>query len=390
MKYLTNQPGIGGDIKRYCEDFFVEELPLFSPSGDGEHTFFEVEKLGMTTLEAARRIAGALGVPIESVGFAGMKDSRSVSRQWMSLWKIPPERILSLDIAGLKVLQAKKHNQKLKAGQLSGNRFRIIVRGVGRSALEAAGDIFSVLVRRGVPNYFGEQRFGVSGNGHLIGKAILEGDYGLALKIFVCARDDRRLLESFERGELDKAREMIPVGFFYERACLKRLMTSGPEAAMTTALPKKLLRLFVSAYHSHLFNRILERRMDTMDALFEGDLAVFGFRGGRHFRASGADAADEKTRERLKSFEISPSGPVPGRKVELAGGLQGAIELDVLKDFDLSRARNRGTRRPLRFPIHGLGIGFKEPDALEVKFTLPMGCYATAVMREVMKHRENQ
>lgn len=388
MKYLTSQPGIGGTIKRDFEDFFVEEVPLFPPSGSGEHVFLEIEKRGITTIEAAVRMAAALGIRPGSVGFAGMKDSRATARQWMSVWKVAPEKILALNVPNLTVLQAKRHGQKLKLGQLSGNRFRITVREVDNkgAALGRAKEIFSVLAGRGVPNYFGEQRFGQRRNNHLIGRALLKGDARLAIGIFAGAHD-AEVAELIGRGDFGGACRRLPPWQAYERMCLQRLAAGkGPESAIM-AVPRKLRGLFVSAYHSHLFNTILEKRIDTIDRLFEGDLAVFGFRGGRYFRV---EQIDGKIEERLSRFEISPSGPVPGRRVELASGFPGSIEREVLSGVDFSGA-GRGTRRPLRFPLSDLRIDFKEADAiLELGFTLPMGCYATTVLREVMKNTERK
>lgn len=389
MEYLTSlQPGIGGTIKRNFEDFFVEEIPLFPPSGTGEHVFFEVEKCGITTIEATFRIASALGISQQSIGFAGMKDSRAVTRQWMSAWKVPPEKILGLNVPNMKVLQAARHSQKLKGGQLAGNRFRIIVRDIAdcSNASRVASEILSTLKERGVPNYFGEQRFGSRGNNHLIGKAISDGDVGNALKLFI-GTHSAEAMELFEKGDFDGVLKILPSKLSYERMCLQRLAAGRPPESAIMALPKKLRGLFVSSYYSHLFNKILDKRIDTIDRLFEGDLAVFGFRGGRYFRVENVDASLDA---RLKSFEISPSGPVPGSRVELASGMPGAIEKEVLSGFDFSVA-GRGTRRPLRFPLSDLRIGFKEPEAcIEMEFALPMGCYATAVLREVMKNPENK
>ncbi len=340
MKYLTSQPGIGGTIKRDFEDFFVEEIPLFPPSGVGEHVFFEVEKCGITTIEATFRIASALGISQQSIGFAGMKDSRAVTRQWMSVWKVPPEKILELNAPNIKVLQALRHNQKLKGGQLSGNKFRIIVRDVdvdvadGGNAFKVAEEILSTLKERGVPNYFGEQRFGSRGNNHLIGKALSDGDVGNALKLFI-GTHSAEIMELFEKGDFDGVLKIMPSKLSYERMCLQKLAAGRPPEAAILALPKKLRGLFVSSYYSRLFNAILERRIDTIDRLFEGDLAVFGFRGGRYFRV---EQVDESLDERLKSFEISPSGPVPGSRVELASGMPGSIEKELPSGSDFSGA----------------------------------------------------
>src|SRR5512136_1427415 len=124
--YLTADiPGIGGTIKETPEDFRVEEIPLYSPEGAGEHTFTLIEKRGITTLETIRRFSRVLELPEREIGYAGMKDARGVTRQTLSVPRTPPERLLALDLPGIKVISAKRHRNKLKLGHLYGNRFRI-------------------------------------------------------------------------------------------------------------------------------------------------------------------------------------------------------------------------------------------------------------------------
>src|SRR5512136_608461 len=137
--YLTEDiPGIGGTIKETPEDFLVEEIPLYSPEGAGEHTFTLIEKRGITTLEAIHRFSRALELLDREIGFAGMKDARGVTRQTLSIPRTPPERLLALDLPGIKVISAVRHRSKLKLGHLAGNRFCIKIRGVTEEALKTA------------------------------------------------------------------------------------------------------------------------------------------------------------------------------------------------------------------------------------------------------------
>ena len=149
--YLTGHfPGTGGTIKQTPEDFRVEEVPRYLPCGEGEHLYLEVEKRGLTTFEAVTRLAGALGVPERQVGYAGLKDARATTRQWISLAGAAPGEAAALEIEGLRILSAGLHRNKLRLGHLAGNRFRIRARGVRPGALEHARDSLHVLQSLGV------------------------------------------------------------------------------------------------------------------------------------------------------------------------------------------------------------------------------------------------
>ena len=175
--YLTaDLPGIGGVIKERVEDFVVEELPLYEPSGVGEHTFFEIKKEGLATFQAVRAIAQALRVPPAHVGYAGLKDAQAVTCQVLSVQGVPPEVVAALQLPHIQVLWAKRHRNKLKVGHLRGNRFSVRIRGVQPSSLPAGQAILDVLAHRGVPNRFGAQRFGQRGNSARLGEALLRRD----------------------------------------------------------------------------------------------------------------------------------------------------------------------------------------------------------------------
>src|SRR3954464_8114572 len=107
LPYLTPEfAGIGGSIKQRPEDFFVQEVPLYEPSGEGEHVYCEIQKIGLTTFEAISRIARALGVPSRDIGYAGMKDARAVTRQVLSLVGTTPDAVMSLKLPDVSMLWA--------------------------------------------------------------------------------------------------------------------------------------------------------------------------------------------------------------------------------------------------------------------------------------------
>src|SRR5215217_1820436 len=113
LPYLTDFPGLAASIKQRPEDFFVQELPLYEPSGQGEHVYAEIQKVGLTTFEAVNRIARALNVSTRDIGYAGMKDAQAVTIQTLSILGVTPEAVMALKIDGLQVRWAIRHINKL-------------------------------------------------------------------------------------------------------------------------------------------------------------------------------------------------------------------------------------------------------------------------------------
>jgi len=394
-RYLTSHiPGTGGVIKETPEDFLVAEIPLYHPEGSGEHTYVEIEKRGITTLEAIRRLSRALDVPDREIGYAGMKDAGGITRQHLSIPRVTPERLLALELPGMKVLGAVRHRNKLKVGHLAGNRFRIRLRDIAQDAPVRIERVLAVLAERGVPNYFGRQRYGAQGNSHLIGRALLRRDYREAVDAVMGdpaqVRDERwqAAIAAYRRGDPEESLRLFPGHCRTEREILQRLV-KRPESweKAFQAVHPRLKALYLSAFQSALFDRLLEERLASFDRVMAGDLA-WKHDNGACFLV--ADAALEE--QRAQRFEISPSGPMFGCRMKLPDGEPLTMELALLQserltlaDFDLPGGlRLEGERRPLRVPLGGLAL---QPDAdgVVLEFSLPKGAYATAVLREIMK-----
>ncbi len=158
LRYLTNDlPGIGGVIKERPEDFLVDEQPLYEAKGEGEHLYLFVEKRGQTTSDVVRRVAKMFHVRRSDVGYAGLKDKQAVTRQHLSVY-LPDasndEKFLSrFEFTPFKLLWSQRHANKLRRGDLSGNRFVIYLRGVDASAAVAAKTVLDRMMETGVPNY---------------------------------------------------------------------------------------------------------------------------------------------------------------------------------------------------------------------------------------------
>lgn len=343
LPFLTREvPAIPGRLKQSPEDFLVEELPAYGPSGQGEHVLVEIEKRELSTQAALGALAVALGRPRADLGYAGLKDARAVTRQQVSVRGVTPEAVRALELPGLRVLSAERHHNKLRVGHLRGNRFRLRLRGVGA---ERAGDVaavLDVLARRGLPNAFGPQRFGRDGQAWRLGRELLAGG----------ARRQRK----------------------------RRGVT--------------LLRFYVSAWQGWLFNRVLAARWESYDGLIDGELAWLHDRGAV-FRV--ADAAGEAGR--AARMELSATGPLCGTRSFEPGGAALALERAVLEaegvvDGQLGGPRFlqwKGARRPLRVPIGELEHDFgrdADGDFLALRFSLPPGAYATCLVRELTKGRE--
>jgi tRNA pseudouridine13 synthase len=395
-KYLTaDLPGIGGVIKEKPEDFQVSEIALYPPCGVGEHTYVGIEKTGITTLEAIRRLARHLGVQERDIGYAGMKDAGGITRQTVSVPRVAPESVLNVELPGMRVLSAVRHGNKLKLGHLVGNRFRIRICDPAENALERANAILAVLRARGVPNYFGVQRYGAQGNYPLVGRALLLGDGKGAVDAIIGAphavHDEqwKNAITAYRSGDIAESLANMPGFCRTERDILSRLMKQ-PEAfdKALHAVNPRLRKLYLSAYQSSLFDRVLEERLDGFDKVMEGDLAY------KHVNGACFLVKDARAEAgRAESFEISPSGPMFGCKMKLPEGLPLLIEEKVLgeegldlKQFDLRGGlRMEGERRPLRIRLEN-PVAEMDASALVLEFSLPRGAYATSVLREIMKN----
>ncbi len=393
LPYVTTDvAGVGGRIRAVPEDFCVEEIPLYPASGTGDHVMCTIEKRGLSTHEAARRLSRALGASPDRVGYAGLKDADAVTVQRVSIEHVDPDAVAALDVPGIRVLDVARHGNKLKKGHLAGNRFRVRIRDAAAGALASAREALAILSERGVPNSFGEQRFGRAGNTHRLGRALLlsdgwaflqeliggiAGDQGEAARAALEEKDAARAAALLEGGHARERRVLLAAARFPGR----------PIVAVRT-LDHALVDLFRSAYQSELFNQVLCRRFDGYDRFVEGEL-VWLHRNGAVF-ALGDPAAEEERRRRV---EISPSGPLFGPRSGTPTAEAAAIEESVLAANGLTRDMFRlapgwrGARRPLRVPVSDASVGADGNDLI-LHFSLPPGAYATTLLREIMKPSE--
>lgn len=392
--YLTaDLPGIGGTLKTVPEDFIVEEIPLYPPAGTGQHVFATIEKRGLSTYAAMRKIAQALGVTPKDVGCAGLKDAHAITRQTISINLTSPEAVSALEIPNIKILSAARHHNKLKTGHLSGNRFVIRARHVEPAAVGVAQKIVTRLTEAGVPNFFGDQRFGNRGNTDRLGESLVRNNAARFVTEYLGQPQPteslrvQRARRLVDEQQWEEALAQWPKELPDERRALARLVNSGGqfEAAMYSVNPK-MKSLFVSAFQARLFNMLLTQRLDSLGRLENGDVAFIHGKGASFLVE---DAAAEQPR--ADRFEISPSGPLFGLKTLLAEQSPGRRERALLaehnlspEDFKVPGLKIRGARRPYRFELKQPNIWWD--DGLMVSFELQPGAYATTVMAEIMKN----
>jgi len=401
LPYLTHDlPGIGGSIKDRMEDFYVEELPLYDTVGKGTHVYFRVVKSGLTTHAAADRIAEYMGVRPADIGVAGLKDAMGITVQTMSLEHVDPASLLAYRDAQVRITDVTRHTNKLKIGHLAGNLFQIRIRGVGEKELGRAREILLALIRRGVPNFFGHQRFGARGDTAALGRALVKKDLDEFVAIYLGRSlpsdppDCKAARDAFEAGFYNRALDRWPRHYANERKALSAYMKRKKPHKALAAIDRRMRTLYISAFQSEIFNRVLCERIDRFDKVLAGDLARKTDTGGIFpVKDAQAEAA------RAEQFEISATGPLPGYRCRLAEGEPGQIEQRVLdaegvklEDFKrVAGIKVKGSRRPLRFRIAEPAIAAgsdNHGDFIQVVFTAPPGCYATVVLRELMKNDE--
>ncbi len=396
MMYLTQSlPGSSGRLKSVPEDFRVEEIPQFDCTGDGTWLHLLIRKRDLSTFEVVERLASALNLRKGDIGYAGIKDKRAVTVQWMSVPRWVEPRLESLELCDVEILDQRPHRHRLRAGDLAGNRFDIVIRETVPEALDRARAILAVLSRRGVPNLFGPQRFGTRENSDLLGRALLKGDWDEVLRQLLGSpspleRDPRVLAARrlFDEGRTEQAESTFPAEFRVERAVLRRLTETADARLAVTRIPRPLRFLFVSAFQSRVFNDCLAKRLDTLDDVIDGDV-LFDHRFESCFSVQEA----ESERSDVHAFRRSAAGPVFGKGMMRARGAAEALEARVFEQRDVDPASPgnpeagvslRGERRSYRARLEDCQVDAAQ-EGLRLKFELRRGSYATAVLKEIMK-----
>ena len=351
--YSLNHASIDFHFKQTARDFVVEEQPLYEFSGEGEHLVLFIRKKNLSTLELISVLAKYLGIKNKEIGYAGLKDKHAMTKQYISLHKKHEETLDKFEHDGIKILSKTYHNNKIRIGHLSSNRFYIRLKKVNPTDAKKIDEALKNISNSGMPNFFGYQRFGRDGDNHIDGEKIAKG-------------------EKKERNV-------------------------------------KIKKLLISAYQSHLFNLWLSRRLEINSLissfkveelepllnipkleleklknqkhpfkLIEGDIMEH-YPYGRLFEFD----QSEHDFDRFNKRDISVTGLLCGKKAKISSG----FARDIEKDFD-DEINADGTRRyAWVYPTDVEGRFNKQEAQYELNFTLPKGSYATVLIEEIAKRK---
>ncbi|MEH6549562.1 MAG: tRNA pseudouridine(13) synthase TruD [Pseudomonadales bacterium] len=328
------KPACTGRIKQQPEDFQVIEDLGFEPEGSGEHLYLFITKRGHNTRFVQELLARAADVPLNNVSYSGLKDRHAVTSQWFSIW-LPGRDIetLSLDESGIEIERAVRHNRKLRRGTHNNNRFSLRLREIGENT-DGLEERLAQVAQNGFPNYFGNQRFG------------------------------------FRAANLEKVSRI-------------RKKRRGDDILLSSA-------------RSYLFNQVLSARVTDASwlQLSAGELAMLD---GSH-SVFVVEEMDEVLQSRLTEFDIHPTGPMWGRGNPRTEGPLLALEMLVAEQYPqlssvLEQFGMKQERRALRARADHLNWQWLDKRTLQLDFVLPTGCYATALLNqivEVVEQRDNE
>lgn len=416
--HVTSTPGLGGRLKVRIEDFQVDEVaprPVQDPAG--RFVAARLQLVNWETNAFVREASNRLGLSRKKVHFSGTKDKRGVTERWFTFEADPADVAGLSTLGGCQVLECYRTPKELELGQHTSNRFKVVLRNVdaapGKAQRMVDATWRAVQELGGLPNHFGPQRFGARrATTHKVGERIVRGDFEGAVLVYLAEpgpHDDEltRFWRSRLRDERDwkAALAAVPPDASFERALLHTMVDRKDAIAALSALPVNLQRLFVNAYQSWLFNRILSARIE---AKVPHARAVIGDRvaaveDGRPEEDTVPVTVHnlERVAEEAARGRAVVTGWLPGTEAPHAEGRMGDIETGILREERLQRRdflipeklewSSRGTRRALNLRPAGFGAVAAEDDLhpgksrIDFEFELPPGCYATAVLREFMK-----
>ena len=434
--YATQSPGIGGKIRQLLDDFVVEELLVddslaevsapveaWEPTGEGQYLICVLVKRRWDTFLAVRQVAERLRINQKCIRFAGIKDTKALTAQHISLQNVSPSKVLDVQIKDITLYPQRFSRDRMYSQLIKGNRFHLTIRGIAhptsvieertksvQQEIESAG---------GIPNFFGHQRFGtIRPNTHQVGKYLTRGDVEKAALVFLAepsihehpkAREARQQLQ--DTMNFEEALERFPKFLRYERFMLGHL-TKYPNdfVGAFRELPRRLRKLFVQAYQSYLFNRFLSERIRRGIPLDEPQVGDYVNKLDEH--GIPTEEWDQVTTQNIQAMinagkegKLYVAAPLIGPDQPPSKGLQGEIEQVILEaenvtpeTFKLSfmpEATAEGRVRAILNPVWNLlqeeiANDSENPSKQMMKlgFTLNRGSYATVLLREFMKPQD--
>jgi tRNA pseudouridine13 synthase len=417
--YSTDTEGIGGQLRQEVEDFIVKEITNRDEGSDGKYLILELVKRDWDTHHFTRTLAKILQISQKRISVAGTKDKRALTTQKISIFDLDASEIEKVHLKDIELKVLGRSRKSIELGDLWGNDFIITVRSIASSPEETKNLLEKttgeILAQGGVPNFFGVQRFGsVRPVTHLVGKAVVEGDFEKASMLYIA--------EPFpdEPDETIKARQFVketrnfreglknyPLRLGHERAMMNHLIANPEDfAGSFLVLPKNLYKMFVHGYQSYIYNMILCRRLEKglpLNQAFEGDIVCFKNDAGLPDSSKTEKVTAETVaamNRLIKKNRAFITAPLPGYITEFASGIPGEIEQEVLRELNvplegfnvekISEMSSKGMRREVllkvepKFEVANDELNPGKSKAI-LEFMLPKGSYATTVLREYMK-----
>ena len=323
-----------GTIRNKPEDFQVTELNDIDLSGEGEHLWLYIQKTSNNSIWVSKQLANVCQVPQKQVAFAGQKDRHAVTKQWFSI-QLPkisdPDKIQSALGEGIQIIKSGKHSRKIKTGQLDANAFEIVIRDITGDKQQIENNIQNI-IKNGVPNYFGSQRFG------------------------------------HDMGNITKCQDWF-VGKYKVKS-------------------RNLKSLLISTARSHIFNLIVAKRIEqnTWDKCINGDILQLN---KSHSWFPSSDASSDEIEKRLNEFDIHLSAAMWGEDAVQSHDDCAQLENSIAKEFPIyqqgfEKFRLKQDRRAMRICPLDFEYSWQNANTLQLNFKLLPGAYATGIMREVL------
>ncbi|MHA1410033.1 MAG: tRNA pseudouridine(13) synthase TruD [Candidatus Odinarchaeia archaeon] len=422
----TKSEGVKGKLRRREEDFIVEEIDREGHRASllnetkhrditerGKYIHFILIKKRLDTLEAIRLISRIGKIPLKFLTYAGMKDKNALTAQWICTYKSYYTNLKEIKDNRIKIKDFKVSSKRIEIGDLWGNHFKINIRDLNNFA-EDTQNILKVVdeIKKigGVPNFYGYQRFGVKRSlNHIIGKLIIKRDIKTAVLRFLCdvgefeSEKNKRIRNEIKKMiSSDKIDEkIVPHSLIYERIILKHLRNNKDDyLGALLKLPKNLIKLFIHAYQSYLFNRFLTGRYENNIGITDVNIGDIVYCGSNDFdkflRVDEDNFYDIK--RRVKKGEYRVVYPVIGYDSHLPSGKIGSTLKKILKSENIDKSlfysdevklSSPGSYRPILCRVYEMKTHLDEHNnVVEVSFSLEKGCYATVVLREILKKSE--
>ncbi|MGI5992559.1 MAG: tRNA pseudouridine(13) synthase TruD [Methanosarcina sp.] len=417
--YSTDTDGLGGHLRQEVEDFIVKEITNREEGKEGKYLILELTKRNWDTHHLTRTLARTLQISQKRINVAGTKDRRALTTQKISIFDIDASEIEKIRLKDIELKVLGRSRKSVELGDLWGNDFIITIRNIDYSPEETnkllEKTTNEILAESGVPNFFGVQRFGsIRPVTHLVGKAIVEGDFEKAALLYIAEPfpdepEETKEVRQFvkETRDFKEGLKTYPLYLGHERAMMNHLIANPYDfAGAFLVLPKNLYRMFVHGYQSYIYNMILCRRIEKgllLNLAVEGDIVCFknefGLPDSSKTEKVETDTVTAMNRL-IKRNRAFITAPLPGYNTEFASGIPGEIEQAVLEEHkvplqgfnieEIPEMSSKGIRREILLQVEPkFEVGEDELNPGKSKtileFMLPKGSYATTILREYMK-----